>query len=174
MNLKLKPLAVAFTMALGMLFTSNVSAQSSCCGNEKHDEATCTTDHKKDAKASCGTASTNAESTSGCLPSSCRGAKTKFGEAKIISTLRTNLVALKAEMEKSKATKFEARSYDIHGIVGESDDESLQIIVKEVKLIEKDFSSKTKFKPIAFVLPENKAKQIKYLESRIEGLKKFL
>ncbi|OUR97970.1 hypothetical protein A9Q86_15395 [Flavobacteriales bacterium 33_180_T64] len=173
MKLNSKSLAVALTMALGMLFSTNAVAQSSCCGGEKHDEATCTTEHKKDAKVSCGTATT-AKTTSGCLPSSCRGAKTKFGEAKVISNLRSELVSLKAKMEKSTTPKFDARSYDIHGIVGETDDESLQIMVREVKLVEKEFSNKTKFKALAFVLPENKAKQIKYLESRVEGLKKLL
>ncbi len=175
MKLNLKALAVAFTMVLGMLFTTNVSAQSSCCGGgEKHDEASCKTDHKKDGKSSCGTSSTTTESTSGCSPSSCRGAKTKFGEAKVISNLRSNLVALKTKMEKSKRPKFETRSFDIHGIVGKSDDESLRIIIKELKLMETEFSNKTKFKSLVFKLPDNKAKQITYLESRIEGLKKFL
>lgn len=128
MKLNSKSLALALTMALGLLFSPNAAAQSTCCGGEKHDEATCSVDHKKDAKASCGTAATN-ETTSGCLPSSCRGAKTKFGEAKVISNLRGDLVALKTKMEKSTTPRFDASSYDIHGIVGETDDESLQIIV---------------------------------------------
>lgn len=166
MKLNSKSIIVVLTMTLGMLFSTNTVAQSSCCGGEKHDEATCTTEHKKEA--------TTTETTSGCLPSSCRGAKTKFGEAKVISNLRSELVALKAKMEKSTTPKFDVRSYDIHGIVGETDDESLQIMVREVKLVEKEFSNKTKFKTLAFVLPENKAKQIKYLESRVEGLKKYL
>jgi len=175
MKLNLKSLAVTMTMATAMLFSTNANAQSSCCGGEKHDEKACTTEHKDGEKsASCAAASKTDEATSGCAPSSCRGSQTKFGEAKVISNLRTNLVALKAEMEKSKTTKFDARSYDIHGVVGETDDESLQIIVKEVKLMEKEFSNKTKFKPLAFVLPESKAKQVTYLQARIEGLKKFL
>jgi len=77
-------------------------------------------------------------------------------------------------MEKSTSPKFGTRSYDIHGIIGGTDEESLDIVVRELKLMEKDFSNKTKFKALAFSLPENKAKQIKYLENRIEGLKKFL
>ncbi len=175
MNFNLKSLVVASTMAFAMLFSTNTTAQSSCCGGENHDEKTCATNHKDGKKtASCGTASKTNEATSGCLPSSCRGAKTKFGEAKVISDLRSNLIALKSEMEKSKAPKFESRSYDIHGIVGKTDDESLEIIIRELKLIEKDFSNKMRFKPLAFTLPDNKAKQIKYLESRIEGLKKIL
>lgn len=175
MKLNLKSLAVTMTMATAMLFSNSTNAQSTCGDEEKHDEKTCNTEHKEDEKsASSATASKADESTSGCSPSSCRGAKTKFGEAKVISSLRTNLVALKVEMEKSKTTKFDARSYDIHGIVGETDNESLQIIVREVKLMEREFANKTKFNLLAFALPDNKAKQITYLESRIEGLKKFL
>ncbi|MEX0275570.1 MAG: hypothetical protein AB3N16_14450 [Flavobacteriaceae bacterium] len=174
MDLTLKSLTATLAMALGMLFGTNTFAQSSCCEGEKHDETTCAIDHKKDGKASCGTASATLETTSGCLPSSCRGAKTKFGEAKVISNLRSSLVGLKAEMEKSKTPKFDERSYDIHDIVGETDDESLQIIVREVQLMEKEFSLKTQFRPLAFTLPENKAKQVKYLEKRLETLKQFL
>lgn len=175
MKLNLKSLAVTLTIAIAMLFSTNVTAQSSCCGGEKHDKKTCSTAHKEGEKsATCDTTAKSTEATSGCLPSSCRGAKTKFGEAKVISNLRTNLIALKAEMEKSKTTKFDARSYDIHGIVGKTDDESLQIIVRELKLMEKEFSSKTKFTPLVFALPTNKAKQIAYIENRIQGLKKFL
>ena len=175
MKFNLKSLAVTLTMVTALLFSTNINAQSSCCGGEKHDEKTCTTKHKDGEKTvSCGTASKTKESTSGCAPSSCRGSQTKFGEAKVISNLRTKLIALKAKMEKSKTTKFDARSYDIHGVIGKTDDESLQIIVREVKLIEKEFSNKTKFTSLAFALPKNKAKQITYLESRIEGLKKFL
>ncbi len=114
------------------------------------------------------------ESTSGCSPSSCRGAKTKFGEAKVISNLRGDLIALKAAMENSSFPKFEARSYDIHGIVGENDDESLKIIVDELKIMEKDFSVKTTYSPVSFDLPKTKAKQIAYLENRIDILKKNL
>ena len=70
---------------------SNAMAQSTCCGGEGHDEASCTEDH----------ASTE-EATSGCAPSSCRGAQTKFGEAKVITSLRNTLIALKSDMEVHK------------------------------------------------------------------------
>jgi hypothetical protein len=77
-------------------------------------------------------------------------------------------------MEKSKSPSFEERSYDIHGIVGESDDESLEIIVSEVKLIEDAFAQKLNHKSSEFALPENKAQQVKYLNVRIDELKKLL
>lgn len=115
-----------------------------------------------------------AETTSGCTPSNCRGATTKFGEAKVITELRTNLIELKAEMEKSESLKFDARSFDIHGIVGESDEESLDIIVKEVKIVEEELSEKLDFNPEAFELPDNSAKQVAYLDERIEELKELL
>jgi len=170
-----KSLLIFFSLAIAMLFTIGVSAQSSCCGGEKHDEATCNQEHKDEEKASCGTTDTTlAESTSGCSPSQCRGAQTKFGEAKVISSLRENLIELKAIMEKSSEITFDAKSYDIHDIVGENDDESLEIIANEVKVVEKEFSEKLNFSASAFTLPENKAKQVAYLSSRLEALKKLL
>ena len=115
-----------------------------------------------------------ATATSGCTPSACRGAKTKFGEAKVISNLRSNLITLKADMEKSKSPSFDERSYDIHGIVGTSDDESLAIIANEVLLIEDAFAKKLNHQASEFTLPENKAKQVQYLSLRINELKKRL
>ncbi len=112
--------------------------------------------------------------TSGCTPSSCRGAKTKFGEARVISNLRLDLIALKAEMEKSKSPLFNKRSYDIHGIIGDSDEESLEIIVGEVKIIEEAFVESLNYDTEPFTLPENKAKQIQYLNARIEKLQELL
>lgn len=112
--------------------------------------------------------------TSGCTPSNCRGAKTKFGEAQVISDLRLNLIDLKADMEKSENPSFEEKFYDIHGIVGSSDEESLEIIVKQVQLVEEAFVEKLNHEPSEFVLPNNKAKQISYLKTRIEGLQKLL
>ncbi|WP_106790783.1 hypothetical protein [Aquimarina sp. Aq78] len=175
MKLNLKSTVLTALLSFFTLFSTNVIAQSSCCGSKKHDKATCTKNHKDDKKsASCIAASDTAKTTSGCSPSSCRGAKTKFGEAKIISNLRNNLIALKSEMEQSKKPVFETRSYDIHQIVGKSDDESLKIIARELNIIEKDFANKTQFMPLVFTLPENKAKQITYLDNRIEVLKKLL
>lgn len=115
-----------------------------------------------------------AETTSGCTPSNCRGAQTKFGEAKVISDLRINLIELKAELEKSEDVAFDPRSYDIHDIIGESDDESLEKIVTEVKIVEEEIVDKLNQKLAVFELPENKAKQIQYLNGRIESLQEVL
>ena len=112
--------------------------------------------------------------TSGCTPSNCRGAKTKFGEAQVISDLRLDLIDLKADMEKSEEPVFDAKLYDIHGIIGDSDDESLEIIASEIQLIEKAFAEKFNHESAAFALPENKAKRVQYLSARIEGLKGLL
>ena len=112
--------------------------------------------------------------TSGCTPSNCRGATTKFGEAKVISELRLNLIDLKAEMENSESPAFDEKAYDIHGIVGESDEESLEIIVEAVKVVEDAFAQKMNHQVAALQLPANKAKQVEYLNKRIEGLKKLL
>lgn len=126
------------------------------------------------------TRSVNAQETkkpievTGCKPSSCRGAKTKFGEAKVITKVRERLVALKSGMEKSTGKDFNARSYDITNLAGESDEESLAIIAREVQLIENEFSKKLNRTFEAFTLPANKAKQVKYLVNRIEELQKLL
>ena len=112
--------------------------------------------------------------TSGCTPSNCRGATTKFGEAKVITDLRLNLIDLKAEMEKSESPTFDANSYDIHGIVGDTDEESLAIVVKEVKKVEDAFVKELNYQVVEFSLPDNKAKQVAYLDSRIEELKSLL
>ena len=174
MKLNLKSILFATFLGLGMLFSTNVNAQSTSCGGDKADKTACDT-AKDGKKASCGTSDgASAESTSGCSPTGCRGAKTKFGEAKVISTLRLDLIALKAEMEKSKKLAFDARSYDIHGIVGETDDESLQIILKEVEIIETAFAEKLNYKVVVLALPDNKAKQVSYLSDRINTLKKTL
>ncbi len=174
MNFKFKSLTSTLVLILGLLFSTSAIAQTQCCDGEKKDKTACTTKHKDDKKTSCDTKTAKAETTSGCLPSSCRGAKTKFGEAKVISNLRGNVIALKAKMEKSKAPKFDARSYDIHDIVGNTDTESLEILIREIKLMEKEFSHKTSFQSSAFAIPENKAKQIQYLQERLSALNKFL
>ncbi|UTW63100.1 hypothetical protein KFE98_02790 [bacterium SCSIO 12741] len=150
----IKKLVIATSlMGMGLLFTNGAQAQKACCAS-------------KSSK------SEKAESTSGCNPSNCRGAQTKFGEAKVITSLRDDLIALKAEMEKSTDPKFDERSYTIHDIVGESDDESLKIIAREVQVVEKELSSKMKVKVDAFEMPEEKAQQVQYLKGRIEVLKK--
>ncbi len=107
---------------------------------------------------------------SGCTPSACRGAKTKFGEAKVISNLRLQLIDLKAKMEKSSMVTFSPRSYDIKNIIGETDEESLTIIIEEVKLIENEFHSKLGTSLRKFNLPDRKARQVRYLEQRMTHL----
>lgn len=165
MKINFKKSLFAAFLLFGLLFSTNAVAQSSCCSKDK----------KASAKTACCSSTSAAKgATSGCSPSACRGAKTKFGEAKVISDLRLNLIALKVDMEKSTTPKFEERSYDIHGIVGNSDTESLEIIVKEVKLVEDAFAGKLKHPSSEFNLPENKAKQVQYLSSRIDELKQLL
>ena len=167
-----KILLFTIAIAFSVVTNTNVIAESPCCGEKKHDSTSCSKNHKDVASIS--GCATSAKSTSGCAPSGCRGAKTKFGKAKVISNLRSRLISLKAEMEKSTQPTFDARSYDIHRIVGQSDDESLQIIIKEVKLIERAFAEKLNHNVSPFRLPNNKAKQISYLSNRIEDLQKIL
>lgn len=171
---KQKSILFSAFLFIVMLFSTNIFAQTSCCTTKKDEVKSSCCETKKD-KSSCKTQTASKEkSTSGCTPSECRGAKTKFGEAKVISNLRADLIALKADMENSTKPSFNARSYDIHDIIGETDDESIQIIVKEVKIIEKAFKNKANYKMSNFELPESKAKQISYLKNRIGTLKKEL
>ena len=58
--------------------------------------------------------------------------------------------------------------------MGKSDEESLQIIVAEVQRMEKVFAEKLNYQPTSFTLPENKAKQVKFLSIRIEELQGLL
>lgn len=169
MKLNLKGLLFSASLLLSMLLSVNAVAQTSCCSSDKKEVKTaCCSGDQSDAKAATG------EATSGCTPSNCRGAQTKFGEARVITELRTSLIALKAGMEKSTDPSFEARSFDIHGIVGESDDESLQILVKEVKIVEAAFAKTMNHNSPSFNLPDNKAKQVRYLRKRIEALQAVL
>jgi len=161
-TMKLKKLIARSALALSVLFSSNAEAQTSCCDKEK----------KAQTSECCG--SSKNEQTSGCSPSSCRGAQTKFGEAKVITDLRADLIALKALMEQSKSPVFSKRSYDIHGIVGETDEESISIIASEIQLIESEVTKTKKHRFENFELPENKARQIKYLKERITAIEEVL
>lgn len=174
MNFKMKTFASTFVLILGLLFSTTAFSQTSCCDSDKKDKTACKTTQKDGKKVACDTKKASAEATSGCLPSSCRGAKTKFGEAKVIANLRSNLIALKAKMEQSTAPKFAARSYDIHDIVRNSDAESLKILIRELKLMEKEFALKTSFQATTLEIPESKAKQVQYLQERLSALQKFL
>ncbi|WP_299554539.1 hypothetical protein [Seonamhaeicola sp.] len=156
MKSNLKSILYSACLASSMLLSTAAVAQSSC----------------ETTKVCCNKAS--AKATSGCSPSECRGAKTKFGEAKVITELRQDLIALKADMEQSKQPMFDQRSYDVRGIIGASDDESIEIIVRELRVIEKAFADMLDYKAMAFKLPENKAKQVVYLSERIKSLKRLL
>ena len=160
--MKLKHIISIAVFFAGLLFSPLANAQTNCCDTKKSEEnsACCNTDKK--------------EQTSGCTPSNCRGAQTKFGEAKVITSLRKELISLKARMEESQDPEFTARSYDIHGIVGESDEASIQIISGEVQLIEGEISKKMKRQFSSFTLPANKAKQVSYLSGRIKTLHSLL
>ncbi|WP_420601764.1 hypothetical protein [Flagellimonas sp.] len=150
-----------------LLLMGNLAiAQSTCSTGDKDGEKSAKSCESKVAEAG--------ESTSGCSPTACRGAKTKFGEAKVISNLRLELIDLKAGMEKSAVSTFDSRSYDIHGIIGQTDDESLNIIIKEVKIVEKEIAQKLNKRLAEFQLPDSKAKQIQYLSNRIKGLRALL
>ncbi|UOY08357.1 hypothetical protein L0P88_07315 [Muricauda sp. SCSIO 64092] len=111
---------------------------------------------------------------SGCTPSACRGAKTKFGEAKVISDLRLSLIALKSKMEKHGTINFNPRSYDIHDIVGETDDQSLRIIKNEIEIIEKELIQKLNAQFPDNEFPTNKAKQVTALRAKLSILEKAL
>ncbi|CAM1363330.1 exported hypothetical protein [Tenacibaculum litopenaei] len=132
-------------------------AQSSCCATLPKE-----------------TTMTATETTKGCSPSSCRGAKTKFGEAKVITQLRNQLLQIKTRLEQSKQPKFSQRSYDIHGIIGKNDTESLAIISREVAFIERELAQKTKQTIRTFELPKNKAQQVAYLKTRLHDIAKAL
>lgn len=163
MQYNLNQLLPILLLSLGMFLSNANYAQSSDC---KPNDATST--------ACCASNAKEAESTSGCSPSSCRGAQTKFGEAKVITTLRRNLIALKANLETYKTLEFEERTYSVHALIGETDEESLQIITKEVQLIEDAFSENLDATLASFELPEQKAKQVQYLQTRIQHLQGLL
>lgn len=164
--MKLRKLLIALPLLIAGMYTTEVQAQTA----KKEKTACCAQDAKKDSAACCSKDAKATASTSGCTPSNCRGAQTKFGEAKVITDLRSELIALKAAMEKSATPKFDARSYDIHGIVGEDDAESMKIIVDELQIVENAFAAVTDYKAGPLQLPENKAKQIVYLKQRLKSL----
>ena len=163
-------LAVLFCFAG---FNSGIAQSSSCCSKAKSSSTACSPKDAKAKTACCAT--TSKETTSGCTPSNCRGAKTKFGEAKVISDLRSKLYGLKADMEKSERTKFPERSFSVHGIIGETDIESLNIIAVEVEIIEATFEE-AGFKIEKTNLDDSisNAKKLSYLSDRITYLNNSL
>ncbi len=126
------------------------------------------------AQSSCDSKVTIEEKVTGCTPSACRGAQTKFGEAKVISDLRKQLIDLKSQMEVSVTHAFEERTYSVHGLLGETDAESLQIIAEEVKIIENAFFNTMDAKFPVIHTTENKAKTVQALKLRIEQLAQLL
>lgn len=154
-NIYLSLLSIFLSAGIGTSF-----GQSACCSSKAPEKTKTSSCSSKESK----------KSTSGCSPSGCRGAKTKFGEAKVISDLRLDLIDLKAKMEASKTVEFEARSYDIHGIIGETDDESLEIIIREFKIVQKAFEKSLNLKVSEEKIPSKKAKQIVWLKDRIKNL----
>ena len=91
----------------------------------------------------------------GCVPSSCRGGQTKFGEAKVITDLRSQLIIVKSRMKLSPAVEFSPRSY---------------IIMEEVERIENEFYSKLGTSFQKFDPPNGKAKQARYVKKRLDYL----
>ncbi|MEM7104703.1 MAG: hypothetical protein AAF502_16320 [Bacteroidota bacterium] len=160
----MKTLFQIFSITFFFLIAGQGMAQSTTC---------CTTSKDAEKKVCC-TKDSKQATTSGCTPSACRGAQTKFGEAKVISALREDLINLKAIMETYETINFDERTYSVHGIVGETDDESISIIADEVRIIEGSFSSlmQQRFEP--FELPQNKARQVAYLKKRISSLTSML
>lgn len=126
------------------------------------------------AQSSCDSKISVEQKTPGCTPSACRGAQTKFGEAKVISDLRKQLIDLKSQLEVSVIHTFDERTYSVHGLLGETDEESLQIITKEVKIIENAFSKLMDTQFPAIDAAENKAKTVQALKLRIEQLQGLL
>lgn len=172
-------LNIGFVFILCISGSVNGFAQKACCtkGSAKSTCAknTKAADMSTNAKAvACCTKSTAQETTSGCTPSNCRGAKTKFGEAKVISDLRLKLVALKANMETYENKTFSERSYSVHDIIGESDDQSLEIIEQEVQLIEEEFIASFDLELNQKSKANNKAKQVRHLTNRIDFLQSVL
>ena len=163
MQHNLRRLLPVLLLSLGLFLSNNNYAQSTNCKPGEAKSTACCTSKAKVA-----------ESTSGCTPSNCRGAQTKFGEAKVITTLRGDLIALKANLETYETVDFEERIYSVHALVGETDEESLQIITKEVQLIERAFTENLNETLVSFELPEQKAKQVQYLQTRIQQLRQLL
>ena len=109
-------------MLLGFmaLIPQGTYAQKPCCPKGDKSEIACK--NEADIAKACCSSTAQKESTSGCTPSNCKGAKTKFGEAKVISALRAELISLKALMEEHDKLKFSENAISVHGIIGETDE----------------------------------------------------
>lgn len=160
-------------LLLGVVSTNAQKSSSASTSKAKKECATPISDAQRGDQKSCCTKNVK-ETTSGCTPSNCRGAKTKFGEAKVITKLRQNLINLKAKMENYNAFEFSNKAITVHGIVGETDNESLDIISNHLTVIELEIYSLIK-QEIPKVEPaKNKAVQVKQLGDRISTISEFL
>lgn len=147
-------------------------AQKACC-SKTSSEKSCCKPGDKNSKACCSTTGIS-ESTSGCTPSNCRGAKTKFGEAKVISNLRLELIALKAKMENHDKLDFSESAISVHDIIGETDEQSLNIIAEHVSIIQSELITLTKRELPVTQWSENKAKKVQQLNEQIVAMKSVL
>ncbi len=149
---------------------ANANAQKPCCSADSKAAVEC---NKKVDNLACCTKSAK-ETTAGCTPSNCRGAKTKFGEAKVISNLREKLVALKAKLEDYPSHKFSNQAITVHEIIGETDDESIKIVSNHLAIIESEVYGFRNQKLPEIKPVENKAKQVQQLQERINTLNSVL
>jgi len=154
---------------------SEAFSQKSCCPKGSKQALICATKSNSTTKTACCSSTTAAkETTSGCTPSNCRGAKTKFGEALVISNLRLNLISLKAKLESHSDYSFTDNAISVHDIIGETDEQSLDIITDHVSLIESEVLPITKSELNLVEWSENKAIKVKQLDERIMVLNKLL
>lgn len=185
-------LKTSFTLLFLLVSSQMIYAQKACCVKNGKSITNCASAAKKSvknsAKVCCAStakksvknsakvccASAPKETTSGCTPSNCRGAKTKFGEAKVISTLRLELIELKAKMEHHKQLKFSDAAISVHDIIGETDDESLKIVANHVAIIESEITTLTEHHIKTSELAQNKAVQVKQLREKISMLSNLL
>jgi len=161
-----------FCLCLILAFSLNSYAQTSCCAKGNKTEIACKP-NAKDKKACCSNA-IKKETTSGCTPSNCRGAQTKFGEAKVISDLRQQLISLKSKMEEHKKYNFSAEAISIHDIIGETDAQSLDIIYQHLILIQSEIVEVFKSEVPALTLSNQKALKVQQLNQQIALLSAIL
>lgn len=155
-----------------VLFIPQIShAQKACCAKGTS-KSNCAKEASADV-ACCSTAGKK-QTTSGCTPSNCRGAKTKYGEAKVISELRLNLIALKAKMEKHERLEFSQEAISVHDIIGDTDDQSLEIVTEQVALIQSEIMRLTDAELPDPELSTNKALKVKQLSDLIIAFDKVL
>jgi len=173
MNFSLKSILLFTTIILFSF--SEAFSQKSCCAKGSKEEINCASKSNSTSQTACCSGATAAkETTSGCTPSNCRGAKTKFGEARVISNLRLELVSLKAKLENHNDYSFSEHAISVHDIIGETDEHSLEIITEHVALIESEILPVKDNELQLVEWSENKAIKVKQLDERIKALNKLL